>query len=190
MKKRLLAMVLAMLMLCTLFSFSILAVFDAEGNETEDFPWDNAEPEVVTYTVTLPEGTGYTVVTEDNTTVEKNGNFSFTVVIAEGYVAGDDFAVTANGTVLNAVEGVYTITGITEDQLVAVDGVVEDVPDAIRGDINGDEDVTALDALLVCQYVVNGYEESLLATLDINGDGDATALDALLICQRVVNGAW
>ena len=47
MKRRLLAIVLATLMLCTLLSFSILATDIIPGeNETEDFPWGDAEPEV------------------------------------------------------------------------------------------------------------------------------------------------
>ena len=158
MKKRLLAIVLATLMLCTLLSFSILAVFDPENNETDDFPWEDGTPETPTptyYTVTLPEGTGYTVVTEDETTVEEGGSFSFTVEIANGYVAGDDFAVTANDVVLEAIDGVYTIANIAEDQVVAVAGVVEDVPAYTPGDINGDAAVDVMDVTVLKQYLAH-----------------------------------
>ena len=86
-----------------------------------------AEPEPTTYTVTLPTGTGYTVTATEGSTspVTEGGSFSFTVTIAEGYEAGEAFAVKANGTALTAVDGVYTISNITADQTVTVKGVVE-----------------------------------------------------------------
>ncbi|MBQ3200276.1 MAG: hypothetical protein IJB67_07935, partial [Firmicutes bacterium] len=88
------------------------------------------EPAPVTYTVTLPaEGVGYTVAaTEDSVSpVTEGGSYSFTVDIAEGYEAGENFAVKANDVVLNAVESVYTIANITAEQTVTVEGVVEKV---------------------------------------------------------------
>ena len=84
-------------------------------------------PEPTTYSVNLPTGTGYTVAATEGSTspVTEGGSFSFTVAIAEGYEAGESFAVKANGTELTAVDGVYTISNITADQTVTVEGVVE-----------------------------------------------------------------
>ena len=83
---------------------------------------------IPTYTVTLPtETTGYTVTATEGSTspVTEGGNYSFTVTIAEGYEAGEDFAVKANDVELTAVEGIYTIENITADQTITVEGVVE-----------------------------------------------------------------
>ena len=84
-----------------------------------------------TYTVTLPSGTGYTVFAQDGSSspVTSGGNFSFTVAIASGYHKAADFAVKSNGTTLTANgSGVYTISGITQNQTVTVEGVVQDTP--------------------------------------------------------------
>ena len=89
-----------------------------------------AQPEPVTYAVTLPaETTGYTVVAAEGSVspVVEGGSYSFTVTIADGYEAGEDFAVKANDVVLTAADGVYTIESITADQIVTVEGVAEKV---------------------------------------------------------------
>lgn len=79
-----------------------------------------------TYTVNLPtDAAGYTVAAADGSTspVAENGSFSFTVNIGDGYQKGAGFAVKANGTPLKEVDGKYTISGITADQAVTVEGV-------------------------------------------------------------------
>lgn len=84
-------------------------------------------PEVTTYTVTLPEGEGYTVTATEGSVspVNENGSYSFTVEITEGYEAGEGFAVKANDEALEAGEdGVYTIENITANQVITVEGVV------------------------------------------------------------------
>lgn len=57
-----------------------------------------------------------------------------------------------------------------------------------RGDINGDGDVTALDAREVLRIYVNderlNYDQTQLA--DMNKDGNITAIDARMILQVVV----
>lgn len=84
------------------------------------------------YTVALPTGEGYTATASSGSEspVVEGGSYSFTVVIADGYVAGDGFAVKANGVTLTAVDGVYTIENITTNQTITVDGVVVYVPPA------------------------------------------------------------
>ncbi|MBQ6711129.1 MAG: hypothetical protein IJN18_02250, partial [Clostridia bacterium] len=81
------------------------------------------EPEPTTYTVTLPEGEGYTVSGE--TAATEGEAYTFTVTVSEGYEAGEGFAIKANGVALTAVEGVYTIENISADQIITVEGVVE-----------------------------------------------------------------
>jgi DNA/RNA endonuclease G (NUC1) len=55
---------------------------------------------------------------------------------------------------------------------------------AIRGDVNGDGQVTVLDALAVLSYAVGRPlpdDYQLMPNADANGDGQVTALDALVI---------
>ena len=89
-----------------------------------------AQPEPVTYAVTLPaETTGYTVAAAEGSAspVAEGGSYSFTVTIADGYEAGESFAVKTNDVALTAADGVYTIENITADQTVTVEGVAEKV---------------------------------------------------------------
>ena len=82
------------------------------------------------YTITLPtEQEGYVVTPLTSTTVTEGGIFQFKVEIVDGYVVADDFAVMANGKELTANKaGIYTITDITEDIEVTVEGVAEGAP--------------------------------------------------------------
>ena len=94
----------------------------------------NAAEPVTTYTVTLPtETTGYTVSAAEGSVspVTAGGSYSFTITIADGYEAGENFAVKANGTMLTAAVDVYTIENITTNQTITVDGVVERIEDTV-----------------------------------------------------------
>lgn len=85
-----------------------------------------------TYTITLPSGqSGYTAQAAGGSTspVEKGGSYSFTVTVdsADKYYETDRFAVKANDTTLTPDDdGVYTISNITADQTVTVEGVAQD----------------------------------------------------------------
>lgn len=80
--------------------------------------------------ITLPEGAGYHASVADGqaNSAAYGGSYSFTVTIADGYTASDNFAVTANNRALTgaSTDGIsytYTITDITEDQTVSVTGI-------------------------------------------------------------------
>ena len=55
------------------------------------------------------------------------------------------------------------------------------------GDVNGDGNITAVDARVVLQYVAGIIKEDKLNTVcaDVNGDGSITAVDARIILQYV-----
>ncbi|HRT82679.1 MAG TPA: dockerin type I domain-containing protein, partial [Oscillospiraceae bacterium] len=55
------------------------------------------------------------------------------------------------------------------------------------GDINGDGNVTAVDALIGLKHVTGEatLSEDQLALADVNGDGKITALDALILLQFI-----
>ena len=80
---------------------------------------------LISYTVTLPEGEGFTAAAKEgfaSPLLEKT-DFSFTVTVKEGFTTSG-LVVKANGVELKPVDGVYTIKTITEDQTVTVSGVV------------------------------------------------------------------
>ncbi len=59
-----------------------------------------------------------------------------------------------------------------------------DVEDVIKGDINGDEKVTAVDAMLIAQLASGRRtDEVMYSKADINGDGKVTAVDAMLVAR-------
>ena len=83
-----------------------------------------------TYTVTLPTGTGYTVVTTKENVVNWNGSFTFDVVVDRGYVENapvvkvGDTALSANGEPTDGEGGSkvysYTISNIQENKVVSI----------------------------------------------------------------------
>lgn len=86
-----------------------------------------AVPEIRQYTVTLPENpVGYTITPTEGSVspVDEGGSFSFTVTVDTENYEGTP-VVTANGFILALRDGMYTISNITEDQAVTVDGIKE-----------------------------------------------------------------
>ncbi len=83
-----------------------------------------------TYHITY-EGTNYTVTPAEGaiSPVRSGESYSFTVALEDGYVKNENFAVKANNAVLTVNEnGIYTIENIKADQVITVEGIVEDVP--------------------------------------------------------------
>ena len=79
------------------------------------------------YTVTLPQENGYSINYTGNTSIPYNGDFSFTVDFEEGYYSGENFAVKVNGTAIQSDDnGVFNITGITDDKQITIEGVEYD----------------------------------------------------------------
>lgn len=86
--------------------------------------------DVPTYTVSLTSGTGYMIAPTSGSTspVTSGSSYSFTVTILNGYKKGSSFAVKTNGASLTASGDTYTISNITSDQTVTVEGVEVDTP--------------------------------------------------------------
>lgn len=107
-----------------------------------------------TYTISLPSNTvGYTVAAESgySSTVTHGGDYKFRVNIASGYEASSSFAVKANGTTLTASNGVYTISNITSNRSITVEGVTE-----IKTIVN----VTGTGSSTYCYATINGTKRS------------------------------
>lgn len=80
------------------------------------------------YSVTLESGTGYTLTAAAGSTspLHAGDSFEFAFALAEGYQKADNFAVKVNGTAVElTADGTYTITNITENKTVTVEGVEE-----------------------------------------------------------------
>lgn len=93
-------------------------------------PVETGTAEPATYEVTLTEGEGYTIsATEGSASpVVNGGSFSFTISVNDGYEGTP--VVKAGDTELTAVDGVYTIENITENQTVTVEGITEKQPES------------------------------------------------------------
>ncbi|MBP1990593.1 DUF6273 domain-containing protein [Paenibacillus eucommiae] len=80
---------------------------------------------VTTYTVSLPAGTGYTVIAQNGSSspVNHGGGYSFKVELDEAYSKSTIEVKTNDTTVTPDIDGVYTISNITEDQTVTVTGI-------------------------------------------------------------------
>ena len=87
----------------------------------------SVEPEPETYEVTLTQGEGYTIAAAEGSSspVTEGGSYSFTVTVNNGYEGTP--VVKVNGTELTAVDGVYTISNITEAKTVTVEGITQKV---------------------------------------------------------------
>jgi len=79
-----------------------------------------AEP-VTVYTVTLPEGEGYTVNGE--TSVTEGEDYTFTVTVSEGY-DGTNMVVKVNDTQVTGSDGSYRVEAVAGHLTVTVEGVV------------------------------------------------------------------
>ena len=81
----------------------------------------------ITHDITLVNGVGYdlTAINGSSLIVDDKGSFSFELKITDGYTKSDDFAVKVNNVAVELTDNKYTITDITEDKKVTVEGIVE-----------------------------------------------------------------
>ena len=81
----------------------------------------------ITHDITLVNGVGYdlTAINGSSLVVDDKGSFSFELKITDGYAKSNDFAVKVNNVAVELTDNKYTITNITEDQTVTVEGIVE-----------------------------------------------------------------
>lgn len=95
------------------------------GTTESQNPTFTFAPTPVTYTVTLPSGTGFICNAVDGSSnpVLTGGSFSFSVTLLDGYTQGSGFSVKVDGVAISPSDGKYTISNITADKTVTVEGV-------------------------------------------------------------------
>lgn len=74
------------------------------------------------YTVTLPEGDGYSVSCSQQR-VPSGGTLYFTVNLDSTHTRGEGFSVQANGQPLTPQNGIYTVAGVSQNVTITVKGV-------------------------------------------------------------------
>jgi transposase-like protein len=94
-------------------------------NITEDIVVTVEDVVINTYTVTLSEGTGYTMEAKSGSSlpVQYDGSYTFTFFLDVAYSASSP-VIKVNGTEVDVSSGEYTISGIRENTTVSVEGVL------------------------------------------------------------------
>lgn len=134
--------------------------------------------EQLTFTVTLPSGTGFTVNALDSTTVAYGGNFEFQVIVDRAY-AKTAPVVEVNGNPLNGTGATsdstsatwtYKITGVKEDKQVAISVTMNPTHVVTFKTWLTDVDPTAANTTLyMTQKVENGYPAAQPAAPVVEG---------------------
>ncbi len=131
----------------------VAAVLGGNRNLTSEF-----------LTITLPENPdGYEIKTDNSTTVEYGSSFSFTIEIKDGYNA-DELVVTSNGMVIEAVDGVYTITDIHNNKNVEITGVADITPPEAEITINDNSWREFLNTITFGLFYYETQEATVTAT--------------------------
>ncbi len=102
----------------------IYIITDVTENKTVTV--EGVEKAPVYYSVTLESGTGYTLtaVSGSASPIKEGDSFGFTFALQKGYRKTNSFAVKVNGVKVElTTNDTYTITNITEDKTVTVEGV-------------------------------------------------------------------
>jgi uncharacterized repeat protein (TIGR02543 family) len=91
---------------------------------------------VITHSVTLTPGTGYTITAGGSTDIEYGRLFEFTVDVDPEYDAST-LVVRVNGTVIYATEGVYSIYALVDDTTVNVEVSIQMYAVTVSGNAGG-----------------------------------------------------
>jgi len=135
--------------------------------------------------ITVLDATGNVIV---NATSDSAGSY-LVIVPWDDPATTQVEGVVANETINFKVSG-KTVTSRVIDAQGTNNKLDLNVPNTttINGDVDGDGQVTVVDALFVAQYTVGTrtLTSAQLAAADVNNDGQVTVVDALFIAQFTV----
>ncbi|MBQ3275703.1 MAG: hypothetical protein IJH47_01420 [Oscillospiraceae bacterium] len=79
------------------------------------------------FRLALHSGVHYSVDPDMDTTIRSDGELNFQIIFDDGWIAGDDFAVTANNAQIRQEDdGTFTICHVEADTRVSVTGIVRE----------------------------------------------------------------
>lgn len=189
MKRRMLALLLAVLMLAMLTAAAFaedtdLGVFNVRGPLT--VMSGTQDGNFYTFELNCTGLTGeYSLVLllEGDSKVPTEGNIQY---IDQMSVEGGKVTFTLKPKALT--EGTYNVYISTTDK--ALDKVASfkygEKPEYTLGDVNGDGKVSAYDASMILQHTVGLIDLAGVAAADVNKDGKISAYDASMILQYTV----
>ena len=96
----------------------------------------------------------------------------------------------ANNITVSEIVNMYLSASGSEATFYGMYAVpVKDTP-SLRGDINGDGEVSIVDITLLQKYLLKTaqLEESQFATADLNEDGKINIFDAVILKRIIING--
>jgi len=131
-------------------------------------------------TININNNIGKTTMSAFSTTA-KSGDVIFANVLLKS--VGQ---INATSSLMLSVPGLYDQNGAAIPNTVR-NGTFT-ISSVILGDVNGDGQVTIVDALFIAQYTVGmkTLSATQLAAADVNGDGLVNIIDALFIAQYTV----
>ncbi len=78
--------------------------------------------------------------------------------------------------------GVHNVTdGVCTDCESGID-----VPDVLKGDVNGDGSITSIDVAVLNTYLLGGSVSIIIEVADLNGDGSVTAVDSSSLAKMLL----
>lgn len=152
------------------------------------------------YSVTVPEGANYTITEQgwyyyagvmaplhdgDLFNVEgRRYSMIFMVAPAEGYSFVNEPTVIINGR--EDLSDFCIVFGVGDHARIdTIEFTVHDPAASLLGDVDGDGEVTIMDAILTVRQVLafSEFTEEQIAVADVDGDGAVTITDCLLIMR-------
>ena len=129
--------------------------------------------ELKTYAVTLTEGVGYTLSGEAS--VAHGNDYAFILDFAEGYKAGEGFAVKVNGEAVELTYGAATVEAVKGELVITVEGVelktyAVTLTEGVGYTLSGDATVTHGENYVVAFAFAEGYQAGASFAIKANGE--------------------
>ncbi len=153
--------------------------------------WLTYDPNVVNVLSVSAGDLGGVTMNIDNT-IGKVTMSAFSTTAKSGNVVFANVLLKSVGQINATSPLTLTVPSLADQNGVPIPSTIRSgiftISSVIKGDVNGDGQVTIVDALFVAQYTVGmkTLSASQLAAADVNGDGQVTVVDALFIAQYTV----
>lgn len=153
--------------------------------------WLTYDPTVVNV-LSVSAGDLGGVTTNIDNTIGKVTMLAFSTTAKSGSVTFANVMLRAVGQINATSSLTLTVPSLADQNGAPISRTIKSgtftISSVIKGDVNGDNQVTVVDALFVAQYTVGlrTLNSQQLAAADVNNDGQVTIVDALFIAQYTV----